>query len=77
MHRFGKRPAQSAGLLLLMLSAGAALAQPQPGADTRMEGCMMMGGWGMAVSILLTALLIVLLILGILAPLKYLFGKKT
>ena len=37
----------------------------------------MMGGWGMAISILFAVLLFIVLILVILALLKYLFGKKA
>jgi hypothetical protein len=75
MHRSKKLPIPSAGLLLLTLISGAALAQTKSG--MMMEGCPMMSGWSMAVSILLTALLLIVLILSILALVKYLFGKKV
>lgn len=38
---------------------------------------MMLSGWGMAVYILFGILLLIVLLLAILALLKYLFGKKS
>lgn len=76
MNRFGKLlRALSIGLLMVMSITGTAFAQSQ--SSMMMEGCMMMSGWGMAVYILFGILLFIVLILAILALLKYLFGKKT
>ena len=73
LHRF--RMLLSALIALsTLLMADVSIAQSEQG---MMEGCMMMSGWGMAIYILFGILLFILLILAILALLKYLFGKKT
>ncbi|MBB3059878.1 hypothetical protein [Microbulbifer rhizosphaerae] len=56
--------------LIPLLGASAANAQP---GDMMM---MSMGGWGVAVCVILGILIFVALVLAIMALLKYLFGRK-